>query len=742
MTKRQSRPTVSVIIPLYNHQSFIAEALHSVFGQTAEIDEVLVLDDGSSDAGYETARAIAADHSSARMLKQENQGAHAALNRLVTEATSDYIAVLNSDDVFDRHKIERCLELLSQDRTTDLIFGEVSLIDDRSVPLREGIGVEWYRSARRFHTYSRNMPLSLINENLAVTTSNIVFSKKIWAASGGFQPLRYCHDLDFVLAACENGNVRFDDVKTHISYRIHSQNTITETSPKVVIEIAAVIAAYVHFSKNGLDIVNQFSWKSRMLADIFARKSLGDVVAVLSALCSQFGHRSDFYQYITHPEQMRALGKYILETKSRDRALARIVRTPVSGRGGAGKVLPSPLRTLKTLFGGKEGKNIVVEVASFDKGGLEKVVLDTAILFRRRGFNPIIVSAGPVGHLGSLALEAGLEVVRLPKFARNVVYERLLKTRDIKIAISHFSRTGYPLFRKLRIPNITFIHNVYAMLRGKALDNFKADDAAVDRYISVSRNATSYAVDRLGVAPRKIIDVPNGVIIDDYLFQGGKKAGRIRRQDVGLEDNDYVFLNVASYNLHKGHYLMVQALDIVRRTRQDVKILCVGNEIYPPHVEELRSLIAAKCMTGHMLMPGYFEDIAELHAISDAFLLPSFVEGWSIAMNEAMFFEKPMILTDTGGAAEVIEDSDIGLLIPNEYGDTIALDSELLDRLSYTSQDYKIAPKLAAAMLDFADRRTHWAKAGKRGRQKVLQHYDFERIVDRYIAEIERLRRR
>ena len=734
MTKKESGPTVSVVVPLYNHQRYIAEALQSVLAQTIQPDEILVLDDGSSDDGFRTAQEILAGSPSAKVLRQANEGAHAALNRLISLAASDYIAILNSDDVFDAHKIERCVRLLDQNPRIDLMFGEVVLIDGRSVLLTEGIGQEWYRNSRRFHDYSKSIPLSLINENLAVTTSNFFFSKKIWTANGGFQALRYCHDLDFILTACSNGIVHFDDIASHIAYRIHDQNTIAETSPNVRIEIAAVIAAFLHFSSKSLNVIDQFPFMSRVLGDIFSRKRLNNILSVLSVLCCRFESRSAFYEYVTHPARTRDLSPHISN-------MINYNSKPARRAGATSRAELSSIKMLKTLLRGKNDKNIVVEVASFDKGGLEKVVLDTALVFRSRGFNPIIVSAGKVGHLGALAVAAGLEVVELPNRGRSLVYERLLKARGVRIAISHFSRTGYPLFRKLNIPNITFIHNVYAMLRGQALDNFKADDAAVGRYISVSKNATRYAVERLGVHPQKIVDIPNGIISDDYLSRGDTKAKRIRREDFGLDANDYVFLNVASYNLHKGHYLMLQALEIVRQTRSDIKILCVGNEIYPPHVQELRALIAEKGMADHMIMPGYYKDIAELHAISDAFLLPSFVEGWSIAMNEAMFFEKPMILTDTGGASEVIEDSDIGFLLPNEYGNTIALDSELLDRLSYTSQDYKIAPKLAAAMLDFADRRAHWATAGKRARQKILQHHDFEQIVDRYIDEIERLQR-
>jgi glycosyltransferase involved in cell wall biosynthesis len=131
-------------------------------------------------------------------------------------------------------------------------------------------------------------------------------------------------------------------------------------------------------------------------------------------------------------------------------------------------------------------------------------------------------------------------------------------------------------------------------------------------------------------------------------------------------------------------------------------------------------------------MPGYFTNVEAFYQMADAFLLPSFIEGWSIAMNEAMFHAKPMILTDTGGAGEVIEDNDIGILIPNEYGAVNNLHCRLLDDLAYNRRSYAITDQLVAAMCDFADNREQWNKAGEKGRDKLLQRHSFEDVVQRY----------
>ena len=119
---------------------------------------------------------------------------------------------------------------------------------------------------------------------------------------------------------------------------------------------------------------------------------------------------------------------------------------------------------------------------------------------------------------------------------------------------------------------------------------------------------------------------------------------------------------------------MADAMRYVLRRRSDIKILCVGNVVVPQHFEALRSYLREQGLAGHILLPGYYENVEDPLRIADAFLLPSFIEGWSIAMNEAMFYGKPMILSDIGGAAEVIDNSDTGLLLPTEYEDFTKLD--------------------------------------------------------------------
>ncbi|MBS0251466.1 MAG: glycosyltransferase family 4 protein, partial [Proteobacteria bacterium] len=293
-------------------------------------------------------------------------------------------------------------------------------------------------------------------------------------------------------------------------------------------------------------------------------------------------------------------------------------------------------------------------------------------------------------------------------------------------------------FAERNIPIIAFIHNVYAFLPPDRKKTLKYLDGYVSQYIAVSPKVRDYAAFNIGLPREKITVIPNGLVIAEH-ERREKTALCMNRESIDLAPSDYVFVHPASYNLHKGHYVIARAMQILLPSRRDIKVVCVGNEVHAPHAQAFRQFLADNGLAENIKLPGYIPEIQDAFKISDACLLPSFIEGWSIAMNEAMFYGKPLILTDTGGASEVIHNNDIGILLPTEYLDFKTLDSRLLDSLAYEPRDYRLAPLLAEAMISFANNREKWFAAGLRGRQKIYESYDFSKIVHRYEAAIDAL---
>lgn len=105
-----NEPLVSVIVPVYNAQSWLAETLDSVAAQTWPNTEVLLIDDGSTDASVEVAKRYLSG--SVRLLQQENRGAAAARNAALRQAQGDYIQFLDADDVLHPRKLEAQVAVL------------------------------------------------------------------------------------------------------------------------------------------------------------------------------------------------------------------------------------------------------------------------------------------------------------------------------------------------------------------------------------------------------------------------------------------------------------------------------------------------------------------------------------------------------------------------------------------------------------------------------------------------------
>jgi glycosyltransferase involved in cell wall biosynthesis len=106
------KPLVSILIPAYNAEEWLADSLRSAIGQTWDRKEIIIVDDGSKDRTLAIAREFESD--SVRVFSQKNQGASAARNKAFSLSSGDYIQWLDADDLLASDKIARQMEALAQ----------------------------------------------------------------------------------------------------------------------------------------------------------------------------------------------------------------------------------------------------------------------------------------------------------------------------------------------------------------------------------------------------------------------------------------------------------------------------------------------------------------------------------------------------------------------------------------------------------------------------------------------------
>lgn len=120
---------ISVVIPSYNHEKFIAAAIQSVLVQTYQDFEIIVVDDGSTDGSIEQIQTFS-DPRIKLILHKKNRGAAAAMRTGLGRAKGEYIAILNSDDVFLPEKLEKQVKMLDNTPQYAAVFSYVELIDE------------------------------------------------------------------------------------------------------------------------------------------------------------------------------------------------------------------------------------------------------------------------------------------------------------------------------------------------------------------------------------------------------------------------------------------------------------------------------------------------------------------------------------------------------------------------------------------------------------------------------------
>ena len=122
-------PLCSVIMAVYNHEKYVAEAVRSVLLQTHTNIEFIVVDDHSSDASYEIVLELAKSDDRLRVIRNaKNEGCSVARNNGLQHATGEYIAFIDSDDIWNKEKIERQILFLEQAQV-DVCYTAYSRID-------------------------------------------------------------------------------------------------------------------------------------------------------------------------------------------------------------------------------------------------------------------------------------------------------------------------------------------------------------------------------------------------------------------------------------------------------------------------------------------------------------------------------------------------------------------------------------------------------------------------------------
>ncbi|MDH5376780.1 MAG: glycosyltransferase [Gammaproteobacteria bacterium] len=201
---------------------------------------------------------------------------------------------------------------------------------------------------------------------------------------------------------------------------------------------------------------------------------------------------------------------------------------------------------------------------------------------------------------------------------------------------------------------------------------------AATHIFSVSNSLKEHAVG-FGISPNKISVVGNGVDLEKFSPQDRESC----RQSLGLSKSDQILISVGGLVERKGFHRVIEVLPQVRNDHPNLKFLIVGGgspegSMESQLQEQVKALGLEKAV--HFLGPKRPEELKFILSAADVFVLATSNEGWANVFLEAMACGLPVVTTKVGGNAEVVSNSDLGLLV--EFGDKAALATAIIKALN------------------------------------------------------------
>ena len=202
-------PEIAVIIPTYNRISFLERAINSVLDQSCSVNQIIVIDDGSTD---DTKKVIKTKYPQVTYIHQKNQGVSVARNRGIIETDCEWICFLDSDDTWHKNKIQKQKQKIKEN--SEMLFCHTNEIWHQ-----HGKILNQQKKHKKFggYIFKRCLPFCIISP------SSVIINKEVFDKIGFFdEKLPACEDYDLWLRICSKYPVSFINEALTYKYGGHS----------------------------------------------------------------------------------------------------------------------------------------------------------------------------------------------------------------------------------------------------------------------------------------------------------------------------------------------------------------------------------------------------------------------------------------------------------------------------------------------------------------------------------------
>lgn len=215
-----SKPKVSVVLAVYNHEEFVGKTIESVIGQTYQDWEFIIIDDCSTDHSVDIIRKYQ-DERICFYPEERNRGAILTFNELLKKAQGEYIAFIGSDDIWYRDKLQEQIEYLEQNERVAVCFTWAEFIDEKDRPyssMQKECDCDIHIFMHENRTQGQCLRYFFDHDNYFCHPSAVIRSGVV-KEIGGFDPrFRQLHDYDYWIRVLQKYPVHMIQ-KTLVQYR-------------------------------------------------------------------------------------------------------------------------------------------------------------------------------------------------------------------------------------------------------------------------------------------------------------------------------------------------------------------------------------------------------------------------------------------------------------------------------------------------------------------------------------------
>lgn len=674
-------PTVSVIIPAYNVAPFIVETLESLFAQSYQDFEAILVNDGSTDDLEEK---IAPYRNRLVYLRQSNRGVMAARNTGLNAAKGRYIALLDSDDLLLPRFLEVLVGMLERDSSLSLAF-----------PNARYFG--WPKHDGKLHQdvfpVAEPVTFDRVLRRECYIFGLLVFRREVIDDVGGYDERlagQGAEDFELWLRMLQRG-YRFGFTTEVLALYRWRQNSLSNTGVKI---LSCVVSVYEKLLRGELT-EEQRQWIERRMPEWRAQLSYAQFKDALAKrnFAEAEQRLAETRRFYRQPKLK--LASFAL--KAAPNLIARLVSQPPTTNHQ-----PAKLKILHVID-------------SLDIGGMERVVIDVANGLDAAQFDQIVCCLSRRGEAANelhddvrcIDLGKGDKADRwMPwKLARLIRRERpdIVHSQSwsgVDTALAMMFAPGIKLVHSEHGRNFHDLHGQSWLRRFARRWLYQQADVVFAISAEVREfycRQTKFPLERMQV-------IPNGVELPRIDAADGSDV----REELGIEPEEFVIGTVARLDKNKDTLTLVRAFAELAtiNTNAALKLLIVGDGEQRATLEQF---VSERGLNRNVIFAGMRRDVPRVLKAMNVFALSSLSEGMPMTVLEAMAARLPVVATAVGALPEIVEEGNTGFLIP--VGDAATMAERLL-RLVVDRQ-------LAKAF-------------GEASRRKVERDFTLERTLQRY----------